>query len=98
MLRTVYASKELGFNLMIEVMLTDINLEYLVASSIKPVRLTNKQIDPVAFQEYEDFVENVLNLLVTYNMHVMELKPSPKSETSWYTWFYSTDSDEGVKK
>lgn len=97
MLRTVYASKELGFNLMIEVMLTDINLEYLVASSIKPVRLTNKQIDPVAFQEYEDFVENVLNLLVRYNMHVMELKPSPKSETSWYTWFYSTDSDEGVK-
>lgn len=97
MLRKVYSSKEPVFNLMIEVMLTGVNLDYLAASSIKPVRLANKQIDPVAFQEYEDFVENVLNLLVTCNMHVMELKPSPKSETSWYTWFYPTDSDEGVK-
>lgn len=97
MLRTVYASKEPVFNLMIEVMLTGVNLEYLIASSIKPVKLANKQIDPVAFQEYEDFVENVLNLLVTYNMHVMELKPSPKSETSWYTWFYPTDSNGDMK-
>lgn len=99
MLRKVYSSKdkEIVLDLMIEVMLTDANLEYLAASSIKPVRLEDKQIDPVAFQEYEDFVENVLNLLVTYNMHVMELKPSPKSETSWYTWFYPTDSNGSVK-
>ena len=97
MLRKVYSSKESILNLMIEVMLTDANLEYLAASSIKTVRLADTQIDPVAFQEYEDFVENVLNLLVTYNMNVMELKPSPKSETSWYTWFYPTDADGSVK-
>lgn len=97
MLRKVYSSKEPVLNLLIEVTLTDVNSEYLAASNIEPVRLANKQIDPVAFQEYEDFVENVLNLLVTYNMNVMELKPSPKSETSWYTWFCPVALNGSVK-